>query len=224
MSVYDSDASSQDDLVMGRTTFLISPGVHKDVCHCLDSSRRRCLCLDYTLVVDRDNCQFNPCRNGGRCIDQYRGYRCSCPSSYTGNVCQYRVGNLRFFARTGTNLPDRDSTTTSDPYIEVVARDRSGSRRRLVSSTDWNDESPEWNKWLEFGTRAWSSLTVRVIDSDHTTADDVLCAETRYSLSGFTSRRRVRMNCSRGSVTFDYFFGTSSGTDGLVGPRGPPGP
>ena len=38
--------------------------------------------------ADLDECaQFNPCKNGARCVNQHGGFRCVCPAGITGMLC-----------------------------------------------------------------------------------------------------------------------------------------
>jgi hypothetical protein len=34
------------------------------------------------------SCTRNSCRNGGRCVEQWLGYTCSCPAGFTGTQCE----------------------------------------------------------------------------------------------------------------------------------------
>ena len=45
----------------------------------------QCCELLYFVV---DECQSNPCENGGTCIDELGSYQCSCNRGYSGNNCQ----------------------------------------------------------------------------------------------------------------------------------------
>ena len=45
----------------------------------------------YTLL-DIDECDPVPCRNGGTCFDGINEYRCHCMAGYTGDVCE--IGEL----------------------------------------------------------------------------------------------------------------------------------
>ena len=41
----------------------------------------------YLRVVDIDDCDPNPCVNGGTCTDRVNGYSCKCAPGYTGPNC-----------------------------------------------------------------------------------------------------------------------------------------
>ena len=47
----------------------------------------------YTFV-DIDECESNPCENGGTCTDMEDGYSCACESGFTGPECE--TGNINF--------------------------------------------------------------------------------------------------------------------------------
>lgn len=156
-------------------------------------------------VTGSSNCISNPCLNGGTFVDRGRSrrYRCDCKTSYSGNRCQYRRDSK--IVANGVNLRDRDGETTSDPYVEVVAYDRSGGSKRLTTPVERNDVNPEWNRWLTFGVGDWNRFTVHVLDSDDN-ADDPLSSTKTCLLSSFTRQHLVQLNAFRGHVSFSYFF------------------
>ena len=39
--------------------------------------------------LDIDDCEGNPCQNGGKCIDGENSYHCQCPPGYTGKHCKH---------------------------------------------------------------------------------------------------------------------------------------
>lgn len=53
----------------------------------------RCIIIfsDESIVLcifsDVDECQSNPCVNGGNCTNKRGGFDCSCPSGFTGKTC-----------------------------------------------------------------------------------------------------------------------------------------
>ena len=116
-------------------------------------------------------------------------------------------GRLRFYARHGINLQDRDGwfAGRSDPYVRVIAYSNFGYSKRLQTRHDQGDQSPEWNQWLDFGIDSWTRFTVQVFDRD-VGRDDSLSSTTTYYLNTHISQRNVRKNCNRGHIYFDYFF------------------
>jgi len=47
-------------------------------------------CSDAGRYCEVTPCASQPCLNGGNCTDLVAGYRCTCPSSYTGLTCETR--------------------------------------------------------------------------------------------------------------------------------------
>uniref|UniRef100_UPI003AB05949 delta-like protein 4 n=1 Tax=Centroberyx gerrardi TaxID=166262 RepID=UPI003AB05949 len=54
-----------------------------------------CTCLPGFNGVNCDSevreCDSQPCRNGGRCLDTESGYRCACPQGFEGTHCEHRM-------------------------------------------------------------------------------------------------------------------------------------
>lgn len=46
------------------------------------------LSLPLSLPLDIDDCQSNPCQNGGTCIDEINSFVCLCLPSYGGATCE----------------------------------------------------------------------------------------------------------------------------------------
>lgn len=48
---------------------------------------------DHFLFAEEDECQPNPCLNGGRCIAHFfgGGFDCECPLGFRGTTCRGRL-------------------------------------------------------------------------------------------------------------------------------------
>ena len=44
----------------------------------------------HLLFPDINECQSNPCRNGGTCYDRVNGFECGCPIGWEGDACDQR--------------------------------------------------------------------------------------------------------------------------------------
>lgn len=41
----------------------------------------------HLFTLDIDDCETNPCQNGGICVDQVNAFVCICISGWTGTIC-----------------------------------------------------------------------------------------------------------------------------------------
>jgi hypothetical protein len=207
----DSDTIG-DDYFNSWVYVTITPGVHDGLLLCINAACTSYVSYRYDWLLDSKECASNPCNNGGTCLERIRGYRCICPTGFSGSTCSTPTENLRVLVRYGRNLPDEDGfgAGESDPYVEVVATDIFGQSKRMTTTDLGGDLNPDWNQWLAFGVRAWVTLTVRVWDSDGflNGADDALSAAQTFSVTpGTHSILRV---CTYGGcggyIYFDYIY------------------
>lgn len=47
------------------------------------------LLLCFLPPADINECERDPCKNGGICTDRVANYSCECPGEYMGRNCQY---------------------------------------------------------------------------------------------------------------------------------------
>lgn len=206
IQVWDDDSgfTGADDAMSDKELIVVQPGHHMTLRHTSHGSGQ--LVYDYNLIVDGNECNPNPCQNGGTCRDGCSSYTCVCQSGYGGTNCHYLEGNLRVTARYGRNLPDEDGwLNDSDPYMEFIAIDHSGNSVRMISGYKNGDLNPDWNQQFNFGRRAWREFKVRVYDSDNN-ADDPLSNQQTITLFAHGSYYGVTHNCYSGYATFDYSY------------------
>lgn len=55
------------------------------------------LCLCLFVFSDINECEREPCKNGGLCTDLVANYSCECPGEYMGRNCQHSMYMLLFF-------------------------------------------------------------------------------------------------------------------------------
>lgn len=68
---------------MGGMTFIVRQELYNFLSVCDLVFFDFCICLS-----DINECESQPCVNGGECIDEVDHYNCSCPSGYEGVNCQ----------------------------------------------------------------------------------------------------------------------------------------
>ena len=116
---------------------------------------------------------------------------------------------LEIYARYGKNLPDRDGwgAGDSDPYLQVVAYNILGISCTRTTSTDKEDENPEWYEMLDFGVGMWTRFEVSVWDSDIGADDRLSITHIIILPSNDTiSQFGVRLSCYSGYVIINYTF------------------
>ncbi|CAH1775425.1 unnamed protein product [Owenia fusiformis] len=60
-------------------------------------------------LLSSNECQSNPCRNGGTCVDQFNSFFCRCPSNWQGVTCDQDVNECAIYA--GTDLGCQNGAT-----------------------------------------------------------------------------------------------------------------
>lgn len=53
------------------------------------SKKLMCLFSVFLALADVNECEKEPCKNGGICTDLVANYSCECPGEYMGRNCQY---------------------------------------------------------------------------------------------------------------------------------------
>ena len=53
-----------------------------------------CMNVPFVSAIDVNECQKNPCRNGGKCTNTRGSYRCSCAAGFQGKNCETGKGRV----------------------------------------------------------------------------------------------------------------------------------
>lgn len=89
VSMWDRDSGSDDELMRIK----LFPICNSGECSVTYMQDRTKLNFNIILTPERDDCNPNPCHNGGACRDGSCGaFYCTCPSGYFGHTCQYKTG------------------------------------------------------------------------------------------------------------------------------------
>lgn len=60
-------------------------------------SKSDCHRLSCRCEMEINECESNPCRNGGSCLDRFNMFVCECPPGYSGPICDTNVCLLHSF-------------------------------------------------------------------------------------------------------------------------------
>lgn len=55
----------------------------------VSSKRTHLFFVCFLALLDINECERDPCKNGGICTDLVANYSCECPGEYMGRNCQY---------------------------------------------------------------------------------------------------------------------------------------
>ena len=196
---------SVNSQLIKNQVFSLSSGSHKNLHHCSDSHCSTFVRFDYSLRLDSDECNPNPCRNGGTCRDLISSFLCDCPAGYSGHQCQHAKGRLRVYIRNATDLPRQADGELPSSYVAVYAYALNDSRVSQATHATRSTLSPRWNYNMDFGVGEWFRIYVRIYDWDGSNATP-LSKWTSYFLSSHTSQTVVKMEADSGYVLFDYHF------------------
>ncbi|KAI8486345.1 hypothetical protein Bbelb_358440 [Branchiostoma belcheri] len=50
--------------------------------------------IEFLGCDNNDDCQSNPCQNGGTCVDGLDSYSCNCTDRFSGDICEERVSTI----------------------------------------------------------------------------------------------------------------------------------
>ncbi|KAG1661332.1 Cubilin [Nymphon striatum] len=60
-------------------------------------------------LLTKNECNSNPCLNGGTCVDVFNGFLCKCPANWMGSTCSVDVNECQIFV--GTDLGCQNGAT-----------------------------------------------------------------------------------------------------------------
>ncbi|XP_078597376.1 uncharacterized protein LOC144873691 [Branchiostoma floridae x Branchiostoma japonicum] len=83
------------------------------VCECKPGWNEQTPGADPLVCIDIDECQSNPCQNGGTCINMENAYRCQCPEQYKGKNCDTERNCYSFPCHLGGTCIEGTSATPS---------------------------------------------------------------------------------------------------------------
>ncbi|XP_035686333.1 uncharacterized protein LOC118422720 isoform X1 [Branchiostoma floridae] len=83
------------------------------VCECKPGWNEQTPGADPLVCIDIDECESDPCQNGGTCINLENSYRCQCPEQYKGVNCDTERNCYNFPCQNGGTCIEGTSPTPS---------------------------------------------------------------------------------------------------------------
>ncbi|XP_017863563.1 PREDICTED: cubilin homolog [Drosophila arizonae] len=93
----------------------------------------------------KNDCESNPCKNGGTCYDAYNGFYCTCADGWQGATCEDDVNECFRFAGTDSAVCQNDAQCINTPgsYRCVCRNGFSGAHCRLRQHVCLSNQSAE---------------------------------------------------------------------------------
>jgi len=93
MEYFDQDGNAvakveweSEEVGIGREVIPVNAFIHHETCDCKDSGFVGDLC-----EKNVNDCAFDPCKNGGTCVDGFQYFRCICPLHFNGDLCENQI-------------------------------------------------------------------------------------------------------------------------------------
>nr|XP_039261757.1 uncharacterized protein LOC120337916 [Styela clava] len=132
-----------------------SPCQHDGICESVVGTEYICDCMcGYTgknCEIDINECENNPCTNGGICVNQICNFRCECPQGYVGDICQKKcitpLGLESHFISDSQITASSEYQSGMPWYISYLATRGRLNQRGWGGS--WVPRDDDKNPWLQ---------------------------------------------------------------------------
>eukprot|EP00058_Branchiostoma_floridae_P006280 XP_002591768.1 hypothetical protein BRAFLDRAFT_83542 [Branchiostoma floridae] len=89
--------------------------------------------IEFLGCDDTDDCQSNPCKNGGTCVDGLNSYSCNCTNGFSGDTCEEKATTVEL--PTTVPVPTTTPITTASQTTVPTITDASTPQVSTTATT-----------------------------------------------------------------------------------------